>query len=272
VSNRFPDAAPLPHRPQLDRLLHDALGLDWFDEGPSSTGMMLPAGYRVPPPPVAAPSTAFGGSGARYRTGTTTGAPDERRATADVDDDRLRRHAAHGGYLVITVNPRAQERAIEQLRDYGGTEIDLDSGLVAALRDRATTTGIKWDDAIIATDADGPTSSAWPRLLAVVRDSIAPLRAELLAVEHVVLTHPGLLGRYDLLGLLDELRDRTHAPQPGQVLRTVWVVVAADDPSALPTIAGSAVPITSSAEHLSLSDAWLENLHHTKQRPTGALT
>jgi serine/threonine protein kinase len=272
VSNRFPAAAPLPCRPQLDRLLQDALGLGWFDEGPSPTGVMLPAGYRVPPPPVAAPSTAFGGSGARYRTGTLTGAPDGRRATADAEDDRLRRHAAYGGYLVITVNPRAQERAIEQLRDYGGTEIDLDSCLVAALRDRAAVSGIKWDDAIIATDAAGPAGSAWPKLLAVVRDSIPPLRADLLAVEHAVLTHPGLLGRYDLLGLLDQLRDRTHAPQVGQVLRTVWVVVAADDPSALPTIAGHAVPITTGAEHLALSDAWIENLHHTQQRPTGALT
>jgi hypothetical protein len=103
----------------------------------------------------------------------------------------------------------------------------------------------------------------------VVRDALAPVQAELLhGPDHILLTHPGLLARYDALGLLDELRERTtRQPEPDQTLRTMWVLVPADDPDALPTIQGKAVPITSSAERLALPDAWLRNLHRTHPSP-----
>lgn len=273
VRNRFPDAASLPQRPQLDRLLHDVLGLEWFAGGPGPTGVVLPPGFRVPPPPVAAPSTAFGVSGARYRTGTVTAASDERRSDADATHERLARHATRGGYLVLTVPPRYQQRAIDQLLSYGGAELDIDRWLVDALREHARRKGIKWNEAIIAADAAGPTGERWAKLLTVVRDAAAPLRQQILTdCEQVLITHPGLLARYDLLGLLDDLRERTRQPQPGQTLRTVWVLVPADDPAALPAIGGKAVPVTTSAERFTLGEPWLENLHHTRPDPAGAPT
>ena len=264
VRTRFPAAAPLPQRPQLDRMLEAVLGLDWFPGGESGSGVVRPPGFWVPPAAGAVPSTMYGVSGPRHRTGTLIVAPDEDRATADAMHERLARNATGGGYLVLSAPPRFQQRAIDQLAEYGPDVIDVDTWLIDGLRQHATDKRIKWDEAILAADAGGPHGERWSKLLTVVREAVNPLRDDLLANhEHVLLTHPGLLGRYDLLGMLDLLRDRTRQPQPGQRLRTVWALVVTDDPDAGPTIAGKAVPITTTAERAVLPLPWLENLHMT---------
>ena len=269
VRTRFPAAEPLPHRPTLDRLVHEAVGLEWFSGGPDPTGVPLAPGFRVPPPPAVAAATAVTSSGGRYGTGTTVDAPDEARAKAEIAQDRLERHAKGGGFLVITVRPSQQQRAIAALSDLGATPRSVDGLVIGALRRHAAAKGIKWDQAVLAADADGPGGERWGRLLTVVRDALSPVRAEVLhGPDHLLLTHPGLLARYDALGLLDELRERaTRQPEPGQTLRTLWVLVPADDPDALPTVQGKAVPVTSSAERFTLPDAWLRNLHRTLPSP-----
>jgi serine/threonine protein kinase len=269
VRTRFPAAEPLPDRPTLDQLLSDAVGLEWFSGGPGLTGAPLAPGFRVTPPPAGAAATAITVSGGRYGTGTTVDAPDEDRAKAEIAQDRLERHAKGGGFLVITVRPSQQQRAIAALGDLGASPRSVDALVIGALRRHAAAKGINWDKAILAADAGGPSGERWGRLLTVVRDALAPVRAELLhGPDHLLLTHPGLLARYDALGLLDELRERTiRQPEPGQTLRTLWVLVPADDPDALPTVQGRAVPITSSAERFALPDAWLRNLHRTHPSP-----
>lgn len=274
VKTRLPAAQPLPPRPELDHLLERVLGLEWSTGGPGPSGIHQPEGYRIPPATAGAPSTAFGGSGHRFRTGTIATAPDEDRTIATDAHERLQRSAHNGGYLVLTVNPRAQHRAIAQLDDHHPTVIDLDGWIVTALRRHAAERNIKWNEAILAADAAGPDGERWDKLRTVVADAIAPLANELLAEhEHVLLTHPGLLARYDRLGLLDELRERTRRPEPDQRLRTLWVLVPTDDPNAGPRLAGKAIPVTTAAEHMALPDPWLENLHHTTpDAPEGAPT
>lgn len=272
VRTRFPAAEPLPARPALDDLLRDAVGLEWFPGGPGAAGAPLAPGFKVRTPEPVAPATALSPSGPRFRTGTAAAVPDEARALAENTQDRLERHAKNGGYLVLTVPPSHQQRAITALDDIGATPVSIDAVLIGALRDHAATKGIKWDEAILAADAGGPSGDRWTRLLSVVRDAIVPVRDQLLrGPEHVLLTYPGLLARYDTLGLLDDLRERaTRQPEPGQTLRTLWVLIAADDPDALPTVGGKAVPVTTGAERLALPEAWLRNLHRTAPLPAGA--
>ncbi len=272
VRTRFPDAAPLPPRPDLDSILRDEVGLVWSTDPTASSGAPLAPGFRVPPPPAASGLTAISGSGARYRTGTASSAPDEERAVAELTDERLRRHAANGGYLVLTVTPNHQERAIRALQALGATEANADRLAIEALHTESAAKGIDWERAILATDAEGPAGPRWPRLLTVARAVAAPLRTRLLTgPEHLVLTYPGLLARYDLFGLLDDLRERTtRIPEPGQTLRTLWVLVPAEDPRAAPALAGRAVPITTPTEHLALPGPWLNNLHKTTPAPAGA--
>jgi serine/threonine protein kinase len=269
VRTRFPAAEPLPTRPALDQLLREAVGLEWFSGGPGPTGAPLAPGFRVPPPPAVAAATAVTISGGRFRTGTTANVPDEARVDAEIAQDRLERHAKGGGFLVITVRASQQQRAISALSDLGATPLSIDALVIGALRHHAQAKSIKWDQAILAADAEGPDGEHWSRLLTVVRDALVPVRTELLhGPDHVLLTHPGLLARYDTLGLLDEVRERaTRQPEPGQTLRTLWVLVPADDPDALPTVQGKAIPVTSSAERFALPDAWLRNLHRTHPSP-----
>jgi serine/threonine protein kinase len=273
VRTRLPAAVPLPQRPQLDHLLEAVLGLEWWAGGVGPSGIHQPEGYRVPPSTAGAPSTAFGGSGHRFRTGTVASAPDEARTIAEQAHERLHRHATNGGYLVLTVSPRSQHRAIDQLAPYGATVIDLDGWIIAAMRRHAAERNIKWEQAILAADAAGPDGDRWDKLRTVVADAVAPLASELLEQhEHVLLTHPGLLARYERLGLLDDLRERTRQPAKDQRLHTLWVLVPTDDPNAGPRLAGKAIPVTTAAEHMALPDPWLENLHHTRTHtsPEGA--
>ncbi|MFV0309060.1 MAG: BREX system serine/threonine kinase PglW [Desertimonas sp.] len=269
VRTRLPAAQPLPERPQLDRLLDAILGLEWTTGGAGPAGAPLPEGYRVPPASAVAPSTAFGGSGIRHRTGTIAAAPDEDRAAAERAHERLERNGRGGGYLVLTVTPRAQARAIEQLAPYGAHVIDLDAWIVTALRRHAAERNIRWEQAIIAADAAGPDGERWDKLRTVVADAIAPLVDEVLGThEHVLLTHPGLLARYGRLSVLDQLRERTRQPLDGQRLATLWVLVPAEDPAAAPKLGTQAIPVTTAAEHMALPGPWLENLHQTA--PAGA--
>jgi serine/threonine protein kinase len=275
VWTRFPASGPLPGRPALDQLLSEAVGLEWFSGGPGPTGAPLAPGFRVPLPPAVAAATGVTVSGGRFRTGTTADVSDEARAAAEIAQDRLERHAKAGGFLVITVRASQQQRAISALSDLGAIPLSVDALVIEALRRHAAAKGIKWDQAILAADAEGPAGERWARLLTVVRDALGPVRAELLnGPDHLLLTYPGLLARYDALGLLDELRERvTRQPEPGQILRTLWVLVPADDPAALPTMQGKAIPVASSAEHFALPDAWLRNLHRTHPSPVpGGLT
>ncbi len=272
IRTRFPDAAPLPARPELDSVLTNEVGIIWSADRAASDGTPLAPGFRVPPPPAAVGLTVIGSSGTRYRTGTATSAPEDARAVAELTDERLRRHAANGGYLVLTVAPNHQERAIRELEAVGATQVDADRIIINALRAESAAKGIDWERAILVTDAEGPTGERWPRLLAVARTAAESIRSQLLhGSDHVVLTHPGLLARYDLLGLLDDLRERTtRIAEDAQTLRTLWVLIPTDDPNAAPALAGRAVPITTPTEHLALPDLWLRNLHHTTAASTGA--
>ncbi len=272
VRTRLPDAAPLPERPELDELLRVEVGLEWSNDRTSPSGAPRTPGFRVPTPPVATARTAIAASGTRYRTGTATNATDEDRAKAELTEERLRRHAGNGGYLVLTVAPNHQDRAIRTLATQGATVVDVDELLINALRAEADAKRIDWDRAILATDAAGPAGPNWPRLLTIARSAVAGIADRLRAEsEHTLLVHPGLLARYDLFGLLDDLREHTtQIAAPGQVLKTLWVLVPSDDPNAAPALAGRAIPVTTSSEHLALPEVWLNNLHRTVETSTGA--
>jgi serine/threonine protein kinase len=272
VRTRFPAAEALPTRPALDDLLRTAVGLEWFAGGSRPDGAPLVPGFGVPLPTPASPTSAVSGSGDRYRTGTHTDIPEEERALAENTQERLERHARTGGYLVITVSPSRQHQAIAALAATGATPVSIDAVLIAALRAHADARKIRWEEAIVAADAEGPGGDRWKRLLTVVRDAAEPVRHQLLhGPQHVLLTHPGLLARYNVLGLLDDLRERTtRQPEPDQTLRTLWVLVPADDPEALPAVSGRAVPVTTGAERLALPSVWLDNVHRTVPLASGA--
>jgi serine/threonine protein kinase len=270
VKTRFPDAQDLPARPDLNGLLRDIVGLEWSPAGLDPRGVPRQAGFIVPPPPSPGAPTGTGGSGTRFRTGTSVAERDEDRMEAELIHERLERSARNGGYLAMTVPPSQHNRAVRQLGDLGAEVIDLDAEIIGAIRAFASERGIDWDRAIVTADAAGPSGPRWASpLLSVIREALAPLTERLLTgAAHQLLVHPGLLARYDRLGLVDEMREAvTRQPRPGQTLRTLWLLVPALDPNALVSIDGAAVAVTTPAERLALSPAWTQNLHRT--RPSG---
>jgi len=260
VRTRFPDAAALAERPELDRLVAAVVGLEWFTGSASEQG-----GYRVPPPPEAATaSTAFARTLSRYggRTGNTAG-DDETRLATDADE-RLQRSLAVGGFIAITTTPRTYLQAERRLGEAFTVDVvDADAALLAAMRAYATDKNIRWADAVLPADAAGPTGARWANLLTVARRAAEQLEAGLLARPAVLLTRPGLLARYGLLdGLVDRLRDRTTITvDPNQSLRTFWLLVAADDPAAKPVVDGAVVPVQTPTQWLPLPEPWLRGAH-----------
>ena len=73
-----------------------------------------------------------------------------------------------------------------------------------------------------------------------------------------MLVYPGLLARYDQVGLLERLRDRVGRREtcPG-----LWVLVACDEQSELPLIDGREVPLLTPGQRARVPLAWLENAH-----------
>ncbi len=234
-ASRTPRALPRP--PGTRRAARrDASVSSGSPAGPGPTGAPLAAGlprstatdrWRRP--------RRSAGSGTRYRTGTGVDGADDARQLAEATDDRLAppRHArrlprAH------RARPASRSGPSTQLVELGATPIDLDAAIVDALaqprRGQGHQVGYRPSSPPTPT---GPTASAGRGCSPSSATPLAPLRAELLHGPTTCCSPtPGCLARYDLLGLLDELREpHTRQPEPGQTLRTLWVLVPADDPS-----------------------------------------
>jgi hypothetical protein len=262
VRTRFPDAAALPERPALDRLVASTVGLEWFSPAGSDQG-----GYRVPPPPEAlSASSAFGRSVTRYTR--VAAVPDDDRHIAAEAHDRLQRSVEGGGFLTVTTSTDRYLQAERDLAAAFAVEVvDVDAALLAAMHSYAAERTIRWADAVVPADAAGAEGPRWQNLLRVARAAAAEFEAGLLARPAVLLTRPGLLARYGLLdGLVDRLRDRTTVrSEPGQVLRTVWLLAAAEDPTAKPTVDGAVVPVQTPTQWMPLPEPWLRGAHRPDQ-------
>ncbi|CAB4736136.1 unannotated protein [freshwater metagenome] len=260
VRARFPEAAPLPPRPELDAPLKNLVGLEWFTDP-----VRAQAGFRVPPPPNASPtSSMFGGHNTRYRTGTSTLVPSDEVRTALDAEDRLQRSLAGGGFLVLTVSKDRLLLAERVLREQFVVEpFDAEASVIDEMRRIAIEKRAKWDTGIIAADAGGESGQHWDRLRQIARSAADATEAALLSHRDVLVTRTGLLARYGLLTpMLDRLRNRTTVTvDRSQTLRTLWVLVAADDPSARPSVDGTIIPIVNGSEWMVLPEAWLKNAH-----------
>ncbi|MEW6474682.1 MAG: BREX system serine/threonine kinase PglW [Actinomycetota bacterium] len=257
VRARFPDAAALPGRPELDALLASAeTGLAWDHDA---------LGYRVPIAPVG--FTTIGPSGTRYSTQTSIPAqPEEGDRIAADFGERLTRSVRDGGFLALTVAPQwvpvAERRLTEAV---GAILVSLDQLLIDAMHAQANAAGADWD-VVLRADADPPGGGEWQLLQQLVRLVVPDVKSRLLAAgPTVVATDPGLLARYSHLDVLELLRDHctSRSPQAGAILRTLWVVVPAEDPGALPAISGVAIPVLSPAQWAAIPPEWLDRARRT---------
>ncbi|MFW5473153.1 BREX system serine/threonine kinase PglW [Knoellia sp. CPCC 206450] len=231
VRARFPEAQPLPDRPQLDVLLAES-GADLVWNG----DVFQPR------------SSASSGTGARSSTWHgPTGTADVRQV-----DDVLRRSLAEQGFLALAVSQRHAAAATRRLRDeFAVPELDVTAWLMANLRREADALGADWSF-VLGADALSATDPNRAQLDQIVRTVAEPL------VEHVrslggpsILTGAGILARHRCVDLLVPLSDlaarRDHA---------VWLLAPQSSGSSH-DLDGAAVPVGAPTQWLTLPTAWV---------------
>ncbi|MDR6495646.1 serine/threonine protein kinase [Paraburkholderia terricola] len=259
VAGRYPEALPLPPRPLLDTLLGDAGALlVWSDDAPAGPGY-------VPSTQALGPSV---GTTTQYSRATTaSGQPGsdlgidetlEPSIEAQKLEDRLAYAQKAGGFLVLTVEPRLAYRVeAELLRRFGRQRASFDALILKALRQQADALKVDWN-LVLRADGAAATSSDWGRLMRLVQKAVPQIKQALLdATAPVLLVNSGLIARYGLMQLIDELRDEVG--RPGK-LSSLWMLLPMAA-TGLPTIDDVPVPVITSTQWASVPVAWAKNLH-----------
>jgi hypothetical protein len=213
VRARFPALAPLPDRPRLDQLVHDAgLGLI-YDEGQH--------GYR-------SPTRAADTGGLASRQATVTASPGPQLVAGGRSGHRLAESAASRSFLALGVDAGKADRAVAALTgQFQAIEVDVTGVLVEAMRKQAAEVGLPWE-MVQAADAAPEGSRDASGLAALVQRSLPTVEAAVDAAcsgaaegtRPVLLTEIAPLARYGHLAILSRWADlAAHRPQ------AIWVLV-----------------------------------------------
>lgn len=255
VQSRYPEAEPLPDRPALDELLAEVeLDLRW---SPERSAYSYPQRESVS---VVSSST----QNVRYKTQLGAGlgvieVPPEI-ADARVLENKLRRANEAGAFLALTVAPRDYMDAERELiRRFDLDRRSVDEMLIRAMREQAAAAKVNWD-VVLQADASGPEGQNWNRLLQLVDRGINVVERELAESSRtILLVYAGLLARYNRLNLIERLRDQIGTSQSR--LHGLWLLLAADQQSVLPTLNGKTVPVIGPGQWARIPEAWIYNRH-----------
>jgi hypothetical protein len=257
VAARYPEAQPLPGRPELDRLLapHGLVFVadlgEYLRPGQQSTTSMT---VQLP----RHASTAGAGLPARRD-------PDAQRAAAF--QDQLDRGVASSRFRVIQVRADLAIAAAERLGvALGVSPVSLDHALAEAIRLRAAADEVEWSN-IEAADRAGPDGPDWPLLVGLVRDAADAMVGDLLAAGSqrgagpLLLVWPGALARYGLSTALSRLVEQAERGDSSAVL----LVVPSHADGLAPSINGRLpVPAPLPGQRLQMPEPWLANAHRAE--------
>jgi hypothetical protein len=185
---------------------------------------------------------------------TDEGAP-EQEAVQDFDR-RVRYAIENGSFLALGVEPKLLQSAERRLaRKYQVASESLEELLIQEMKGAAAKVGANWD-VVRKADAGGPGGANWRTLLTLVGRAVPEVERRLAHAEKpLLLSYPGLLARYQQLGVLQRLQQ--SAGRPGGP-PAVLVLVAADGQHQLPMIDGHALPVISSNQWLPVPGAWIQ--------------
>ena len=257
VTSRYPEAAPLPPRPALDRLLA-AAGLDLtFDEAsqtfvaPAHDARSVTSGSTfLPRFPTALPAGSPPGA-----AGTAAATTPPEVADAQAFEQRLFRAIQNGTFLQLVVVPREYDRAAEEcVRRFGVVPIDVEQVVLDSLRESAAALDVDWN-LVLAADEDtsGPD---WHNLRQLVEQARPLIAGRLFAPDAVsLLLYADILVRYGLKTLLAEKYQQIGSPGGPQ---GIWLLLPG---SHVALIDGQAVGVT--GQQAIVSESWLQNLHRT---------
>ena len=220
VHARYPAAAPLPPRPELDQLVEAAqpdLKWDGRNYTRQSTGLtsLIPSHTRL--------MTMPGARGARY----------------DVVESRLRESLPARSALVLAADPRRIGDVPEAIcRRFGVTEFNVTAQLLAAMREVAADKRIEWEF-LLRVDAKAADSLDRAKLEELVGMALDRIWAKVMdAGEPLLLTDVDVLARYGQLARIESLLDlATDRPAAR------WILVPYHSSQGTPTLEGEPVPL-----------------------------
>ena len=262
VRGRYPEAAPLPGRPELDRLLEEVgAPLQWSSDADHGAGAYLCAALVAA---TGADSVSLYSRQATFSGGDTAAAGSTAAAQmADASDaeGRLQRNLRAGGLLVITAEPRqvghAEDELLRRFATASLQRLSFDALLLKALRVEAAAAKVDWNK-VLSADAAEPGSRDWLNLQRLVQRTLAGLRPALLAhTRPILLTQVGLLARYGLMSLVTDME--SCAGRPGST-PSIWLLLASAK-QGLPCIDATPVPLVNQTQAFALPQAWIENKH-----------
>jgi hypothetical protein len=258
LQSRYPQAQPIPNPPELDKLLRE-VGLDvqWNESKKeyqrTVKSVLLTEGSSAP---------------LRYSTTNPIKATEvtPEIAEAKTFEDRLNQAYKSGGFLVLTVRPsRVRIAEKELLKRFGLEKVSFDQLLFQFLKQKAKELEIDW---AMIENADGSShqSQDWQNLLRVVDSVKDQILTNLLQREKpILLVHAGLIARYDLMILLENLRDQIGHDKSCPCL---WVLVADDGLNPRPILDHQVIPLISNGQRANISEPWMDNYHRSGNTTT----
>ncbi|SMG34832.1 BREX system serine/threonine kinase PglW [Paraburkholderia susongensis] len=263
VHGRYPEADPLPKRPDLDRLLEEAgAPLQWDQSCDHGAGA-----YRrqsLGTHATVGPTTRF----VDYSTADNSASPRMAVAVADARaiEDRLQHSLKQGGLLVLTTEPRIAQRAeakllqrfgTSELRPQGLERLSVDALLLRELRAQAAELGVDWS-VVLRADGAEPGSRDWRNLLGLVKRTVPALMKALLdSPAPLLVVNAGLLARYDLMSVVSDLE--ATAGRPGRT-PAVWLLLPCHEPG-VAFIDATPVPLVSASAVTALTQPWVDDVH-----------
>ena len=254
VAGRYPEAEPLPDRPELDALLEDAGSeLKWQPDAAGGQGAYVS--------PLREFTTVFSATALTRLTSVARRFEEVPADKVEIDqfDQRLRYSIENQGFLALVVPPARAAVAEQILASQFPLKVcSIDGLLIRQMKAFTAEKRVDWRmvlraDAVPA--AERGASRDWGNLQRVVRSALPRVKAELAeSPGHVLLTNPGLLARYGQLDLLGELMQSTGRAggPPG-----LWILIPSDGQQQRPTLDGQPVPVFTSAQWARIPELWL---------------
>ena len=166
-------------------------------------------------------------------------------------EERLQRALKDGAFLVLQVDPRRYEQAVQRLSQRYPLEIvDLEGLFLDSLMAAAAQAGVQWE-LVLKTDTV-PQGPDWDKLLLLVARAMPAVEQRLRSAERTLLViYPGLLARYDQMDLLARLSQEVGRANgiPG-----LWLLLPGDQQ---PLLDGRAVPLINPAQRNCIPSNWL---------------
>jgi serine/threonine protein kinase len=258
VRARFPALAPLPDRPRLDQLIHDAgLGLI-YDDGQH--------GYR-------SPTRVADTGGLASRQATVTASPGPRLVAGGRSGHRLAESAASRSFLALGVDAGKTDRAVLALTGrFLAVEVDVTGVLIETMRDQAAEVGLPWE-MVQAADASAEGSRDAAGLAALVQRSLPAVEAAVEAAcssapegtRPVLLTEIAPLARYGHLAILSRWTDlAARRPQ------AIWALVPQLLGNQGALIDRRPLPLAAPGQFFRLDNEWVDT-HATVSASEGTL-